>query len=184
MTYPTEISVVFTIPDTPSSSVLMNLRLSAPRFYFRVSKGYEPVVVAIGVTVSTFGFSTGKDTSVETFWAGVRSYLDRFPAHADTGIYTYFWFNLLRQLPRWLDGGIPSRDRRLFRNEDGFSLLPRADWESSAALNSTFDALRATVSAGLPLLANMKAELHDGNPPYSANPAFRETLMHAITSTS
>ncbi|KAJ6087282.1 FAD binding domain protein [Penicillium canescens] len=30
----------------------------------------------------------------------------------------------------------------------------------------------------------MKAELQDGNPPYSANPAFRETLMHAITSTS
>ncbi|KAJ6009384.1 FAD linked oxidase N-terminal [Penicillium canescens] len=30
----------------------------------------------------------------------------------------------------------------------------------------------------------MKAELQDGNLPYSANPAFRETLMHAITSTS
>jgi hypothetical protein len=30
----------------------------------------------------------------------------------------------------------------------------------------------------------MKAELQDGNPPYSANPAFRKTLMHAITSTS
>jgi hypothetical protein len=54
MTYPTEISVVFTIPDTPSSSVLMNLRLSAPRFYFRVSKGYEPVVVAVISSLSVF----------------------------------------------------------------------------------------------------------------------------------
>jgi hypothetical protein len=36
-----------------------------------------------------------------------------------------------------------------------------------------------------PLLAfNMKAEPQDVNPLYSANPAFRETLMHAITSTS
>lgn len=33
----------------------------------------------------------------------------------------------------------------------GSRLFPRADWESSAALNSIFDALRATVSAGFPL---------------------------------
>jgi hypothetical protein len=67
----------------------------------------------------------------------------------------------------------------------GSRLFPRADWESSAALNSTFDALRATVVQASPLLAfNIKAELQDGKPLYSANPAFRETLMHAITSTS
>jgi hypothetical protein len=32
----------------------MNLRLSAPRFYFRVSKGYEPVVVAVISSLSVF----------------------------------------------------------------------------------------------------------------------------------
>jgi hypothetical protein len=45
--------------------------------------------------------------------------------------------------------------------------------------------LRATASAGFPLRSfSMKAELQDGNPPNSSKPAFRETLMHAITSTS
>jgi hypothetical protein len=67
----------------------------------------------------------------------------------------------------------------------GSRLFPRANWEDPTKLNSTFDALRATVTSGLPLLAfNMKAELQDGNSPNSANPAFRETLMHAITSIS
>lgn len=44
-----------------------------------------------GVTVSTFSFSTGPNTSADAFWAGFRAYLDYFPAHADAGIYTYFW---------------------------------------------------------------------------------------------
>lgn len=52
----------------------------------------------VGVTVSTFSFSTGSNVSVDTFWAGVGSYMERFPAHADAG--TYADFNMKTKLPR------------------------------------------------------------------------------------
>lgn len=67
----------------------------------------------------------------------------------------------------------------------GSRLFPRANWESPDLLNDTFNALRSTITDGHSLLAfNMKAELQDGITPNSANPAFRQTLMHAITPTS
>ncbi|GFF37746.1 6-hydroxy-D-nicotine oxidase [Aspergillus udagawae] len=67
----------------------------------------------------------------------------------------------------------------------GSRLFPRANWENAALLNTTFETLKSTVEAGFPLLAfNLKAELPDGYPASSANPAFRNALLHAITSTS
>ncbi|KAJ6114909.1 FAD linked oxidase N-terminal [Penicillium sp. IBT 16267x] len=45
----------------------------------------------VGVTVSTFSFATSSTVSANTFWAGVRAYFQRFPAHADAGTYAYFW---------------------------------------------------------------------------------------------
>lgn len=67
----------------------------------------------------------------------------------------------------------------------GSRLFPRSNWEDAETLNKTFNTLRDTVTAGFPLLAfNMKAELQRGFASNSANPAFRQTLMHAITSTS
>lgn len=186
----------------------------------------------IGVTLSTFNFSTSADVSVDTFWKGVRAYIDRFPAYADAGTYAYFWvmstgansfeflmnpffavnhtlaeFNTLVQ--PWFDDlkalGIPFTPESTYYDNfyDGWDagfpletvgsavmmtgsrLFPRANWESEAKLNETFAALRSTISAGYPLLAfNMKAELPEGYTANSANPAFRDTLMHAISSTS
>ncbi|GFF31483.1 6-hydroxy-D-nicotine oxidase [Aspergillus udagawae] len=67
----------------------------------------------------------------------------------------------------------------------GSRLFPRANWENTALLNTTFETLKSTVEAGYPLLAfNLKAELPDGYPASSVNPAFRNALLHAITSTS
>jgi hypothetical protein len=186
----------------------------------------------VGVTVSTFNFSTSKNVSVETFWAGVRSYLSRFPAHADAGTYAYFWvlptgpgaftfmmnpffavnhtvdeFNAL--VKPWYDDlhdlGISFQPNTTYYDNfhdawnagfpleivasstmmTGSRLFPRANWETPTLLNATFNALRATITDGFALLAfNMKAELQEGFTPNSANPAFRQTLMHAITSTS
>lgn len=182
--------------------------------------------------MSTFQFSTGNNVSVDTFWAGVRSYFDRFPAHADAGTYAYFWvmstgpgafsflmnpffavnhtlneFNTL--VKPWYDElhslGIQFQPNSTFYDNfydawvsgfpletvasstmmTGSRLFPRTNWEDSESLNKTFNALRTTVTAGFPLLAfNMKAELQEGFTPNSANPAFRQTLMHGITSTS
>ncbi|KAJ5153173.1 uncharacterized protein N7482_009651 [Penicillium canariense] len=186
----------------------------------------------VGATVSTFSFSTGTDVSVDAFWAGVRSYMERFPAHADAGTYAYFWiiatgpnsflflmnpffavnhtlaqYNALVQ-PWYNDlealgipftpnstyydnfydawsAGFPLETVALSTMLTGSRLFPRANWESESSLNATFDALRSTISAGYNVLAfNMKAELPTGYTPNSANPAFRTTLMHAITSTS
>ncbi|GAQ04725.1 hypothetical protein ALT_2046 [Aspergillus lentulus] len=67
----------------------------------------------------------------------------------------------------------------------GSWLFPRANWENATLLSTTFEAIKSTIEAGYPMLAyNLKAELPDGYPASSANPAFRNTLMHAITSTS
>ncbi|KAJ5594341.1 uncharacterized protein N7459_000549 [Penicillium hispanicum] len=67
----------------------------------------------------------------------------------------------------------------------GSRLFPRANWANETIRNETFAALRSTVTAGYPLLAfNLKAELPEGYADNSANPAFRDTLLHAITSTS
>jgi FAD/FMN-containing dehydrogenase len=186
----------------------------------------------VGVTVSTFNFSTGKNVSVEAFWAGVRSYLNRFPAHADAGTYAYFWvmstgpnaftflmnpffavnhtlseynalvepwYNELHSLgiqfqpnstyydnfyDAWMSG-FPLETVASSTMMTGSRLFPRSNWETTESFNNTFNALRSTVTAGFPLLAfNMKAELPAGFTPNSANPAFRQTLMHAITSTS
>jgi hypothetical protein len=67
----------------------------------------------------------------------------------------------------------------------GSWLFPRANWENATLLNTTFETIKSTIEAGYPMLAyNLKAELPDRYPASSANPAFRNTLMHAITSTS
>ena len=184
------------------------------------------------MTVSTFSFATSTNVSVDTFWAGVRAYFDRFPAHADAGTYAYFWvlstgtdsfkflmnpffavnhtldeFNALVQpwfdelkalgipfspnstyydsfYPAW-DAGFPLEIIGSVTIKTGSRLFPRANWEDESKLNTTFDTMRSTVTSGYPLLAfNMKTELPDGYTPDSANPAFRESLMHAITSAS
>ena len=73
-------------------------RILFSRFHLTALETYRVVTSLIscvypkdGVTSSTFNFSTGKNVSVETFWAGVPSYLSRFPAHANAGTYAYFW---------------------------------------------------------------------------------------------
>ena len=186
----------------------------------------------VGVTVSTFNFATSSNVSVNTFWAGVRSYFKRFPAHADAGTYAYFWvmntgpgaftflmnpffavnhtvaqfntlvkpwFDDLKALgipftpnttyydsfyPGW-DAGFPLETIGSVSMMTGSRLFPRENWESASKFNATLNAIRSTVTAGHPLLAfNMKAELPDGYPEDSANPAFRHTLLHAITSAS
>lgn len=186
----------------------------------------------MGVTLSTFSFSTGPKVSVDAFWSAVRSYMKRFPANADAGTYAYFWvlptgaeqftflmnpffavnhtleqFNTLVQ--PWFDDlkalGIDiSPNSKYYDNfydawDAGFPLeivgstsmltgsrlFPRANFEDESLFNTTFETLRSTISAGYALLAfNMKAELPEGYPSNSANPAFRNSLMHAITSTS
>ncbi|KAJ6035593.1 FAD linked oxidase N-terminal [Penicillium canescens] len=186
----------------------------------------------VGVTVSTFSFATGSGVSVDTFWAGVRSYMERFPAHADAGTYAYFWvlslgndsflflmnpffavnhtlaeYNALVQ--PWYDelsslgismapnstyydnfydawmAGFPLETVAISTMMTGSRLFPRANWETDSLFNATFNVLRSTISAGYSVLAfNMKAELPEGYTDNAANPAFRDTLMHAITSTS
>lgn len=203
-----------------------------PGIYGVVTSVISRVHPKVGVTVSTFSFSTGVDVTADTFWAGVRSYMERFPAHADAGTYAYFWvmstgansFSFLMSpffavnhtlteynalVKPWYDDlkalGIPFSPSSTYYDNfydawnagfpletvassvmmTGSRLFPRANWESASSFNKTFNALRSTITAGYPLLAfNMKAELPDGYTPNSANPAFRDTLMHAITSTS
>ncbi|EAW09306.1 FAD binding domain protein [Aspergillus clavatus NRRL 1] len=81
--------------------------------------------------------------------------------------------------------GFPLESVALSTMMTGSRLFPRANWEDPARLNQTFAALQATIRAGHPLLAfNLKAELAAGAAANAANPAFRSTLLHAITSTS
>lgn len=61
-------------------------------------------------------------------------------------------------------------------------LLPKANWEDPTKLNATFDAIRGIVEDGGYLIAfNIAANPKDTKYPDNAvNPAWRETVMHAI----
>ncbi|KAJ5613663.1 hypothetical protein N7528_007317 [Penicillium herquei] len=184
----------------------------------------------VGVTVSTFTFTTGTGVSADTFWEGVRAYFSYFARFADAGTYAYFWvlnlgddsyefmmnpffavnhtvaeFNTLIEpwvndlealgitvtpnstyydsfYPGW-EAGFPLEEIGLVTMMTGSRLFPRENFD--AKLNETVEAVRTTVGLGHSLLAfNMKTELQDGFLDNAANPAFRNSLMHAITSSS
>ncbi|KAF7586811.1 hypothetical protein BBP40_008266 [Aspergillus hancockii] len=221
-----------TVTEETNPDLFWALRGGGGNTYGIVTSIISRVHPKVGVTTSTFNFATGGNVSVDTFWAGVRAYFDRFAINADAGTYAYFWvmstgtdsfsflmnpyfavnhtvteFNAL--MKPWFDeldrlGISYTPDTKYHDNfydawdavfpletvassvmVTGSRLFPRANWEDARLLNETFDALKSTVTAGHPLLAfNLKAELPNGYPESSANPAFRKTLMHAITSTS
>ena len=61
-------------------------------------------------------------------------------------------------------------------------LFPKSNWQNPTSLNATFDAIRNTTSAGHVFWAfNIAAALHKGNTADAANPAWRNTVLHAIT---
>ncbi|CAG8290270.1 unnamed protein product [Penicillium olsonii] len=221
-----------TVTKTSHPDLFWALRGGGGGTFGIVTSIISRVYPKIGTTVSTFNFSTGKNVSTETFWAGVKAYLSHFPAHADAGTYAYFWvmatgedsytflmnpffavnhtlsqynalvkpwYQELRALgiqiqpnstyydnfyDAW-NSGFPLETVASSTMMTGSRLFPRSNWEDAELLNKTFNALRSTVTAGFPLLAfNMKAELQKGFASNSANPAFRQTLLHAISSTS
>jgi hypothetical protein len=64
-------------------------------------------------------------------------------------------------------------------------LMPRANWEDPALLNKTFAAMRNTTEYGHAMLSfNIVAPLAPTNTANAVNPAWRNTVMHAITSAS
>ena len=72
-----------------------------------------------------------------------------------------------------------------FNTTSGSRLFPRTNWADETTLNATFNALRETVTAGYRIVAyNMKFPQPAFSAPNAANPAFRNALMFAITTTS
>lgn len=65
----------------------------------------------------------------------------------------------------------------------GSRLFPRENWANETIMNSTFDAIRSTTEAGYYFTGfNMKNERHPGNTANSANPAWRRSLLHGLSS--
>jgi FAD/FMN-containing dehydrogenase len=61
-------------------------------------------------------------------------------------------------------------------------LFPRSNFASETGRNITFNTLRQTIEAGLPLIAfHMAPKLMAGNAENAVNPAWRTAVMHAIT---
>ncbi|KAE8364062.1 hypothetical protein BDV27DRAFT_129077 [Aspergillus caelatus] len=63
----------------------------------------------------------------------------------------------------------------------GSRLFPKTNWEDPARLNATFDAIKASSEAGLILIAFNMAP-RGRNPDNAVNPAWRRTVMHALSS--
>ncbi|CAI7578591.1 unnamed protein product [Penicillium glandicola] len=80
-----------TVTEKTDPDLFWALRGGGGGTYGVVTSLISRVHPQVSVTVSTFSFSTGTNVSVDTFWAGVRSYMERFPAHVDAGTYAYFW---------------------------------------------------------------------------------------------
>ncbi|KAL4751930.1 hypothetical protein BDW72DRAFT_212340 [Aspergillus terricola var. indicus] len=66
----------------------------------------------------------------------------------------------------------------------GSRLFPRKNFENETLLDQTFEAIRASSEAGLTYIAfNMAPTLErGGNPDNAVNPAWRKTVMHALSS--
>jgi hypothetical protein len=69
---------------------------------------------------------------------------------------------------------------------DGSRLFPRSNWKDKSTLDSTFDAWKQSSENGLSLISfNIAPTLaRGGNPDNAVNPAWRETVLHSIQSTS
>jgi hypothetical protein len=59
-------------------------------------------------------------------------------------------------------------------------LFPRENWESESKLNATFEAIKSTVEEGNYIIAFNIAAGPEGYPDTAVNPAWRNTVMHAI----
>ncbi|KAI2465659.1 hypothetical protein F4781DRAFT_408479 [Annulohypoxylon bovei var. microspora] len=63
-------------------------------------------------------------------------------------------------------------------------LFPKSNWQDAAKLNNTFDAIKSVVEEGGYIVAfNIAAAPKTGYPDNAVNPAWRNTVMHAITAT-
>ncbi|KAL1980807.1 hypothetical protein VTN96DRAFT_3502 [Rasamsonia emersonii] len=83
------------------------------------------------------------------------------------------------------DAGFPLETVGSVDMMTGSRLFPRANFVNETLLNITFNVHRQTLEAGYPILAfQMKADLPADATPNAANPAFRQMLMHAISSTT
>ncbi|OGM42908.1 hypothetical protein ABOM_007518 [Aspergillus bombycis] len=63
----------------------------------------------------------------------------------------------------------------------GSRLFPKTNWEDPTRLNATFDAIKASSQAGLTLIAFNMAPRGE-HPDNAVNPAWRRTVMHALSS--
>ncbi|KAI2622129.1 FAD-binding domain-containing protein [Hypomontagnella submonticulosa] len=63
-------------------------------------------------------------------------------------------------------------------------LFPKTNWQDAARLNATFDAIKSVVEEGAYIVAfNIAAAPKTGYPDNAVNPAWRNTVMHAIMAT-
>ncbi|KUI54670.1 hypothetical protein VP1G_02137 [Cytospora mali] len=63
-------------------------------------------------------------------------------------------------------------------------LFPRANWDNITLMNETWSAIKNTSENDFVFTAfNMKNELHPENTANSANPAWRDSIIHAISAT-
>lgn len=61
-------------------------------------------------------------------------------------------------------------------------VFPRVNWENATALNQTFDAVRYVVDSGGSIVGIVVRGAPEGGYPDNAvNPAWRETVFHAIS---
>ncbi|TAQ90473.1 hypothetical protein B7494_g1207 [Chlorociboria aeruginascens] len=179
------------------------------------------------VTASNFTFAAGGSVSTDTFWQGIRYYLDYFQEWSAEGIYAYWWmfpgpsFSMqpfwapgktlsetnailapwLKQLedlnitvtpntahydafyPAWLES-FPIEAIELTNTAVGSRLFPKRNWASEEALNTTFDAIKTSVEAGLIIIAFLIDPDRCPGCNNSVNPAWRNTYSHVIQSIS
>lgn len=65
--------------------------------------------------------------------------------------------------------------------KQGSRLFPKSNWETEKSLNATFAAIKSTISSGAAFLSFMiAAPLKSTNTANSVNPAWRNTVHHAI----
>ncbi|KAI1102380.1 FAD-binding domain-containing protein [Jackrogersella minutella] len=143
--------------------------------YFRISKtGDGQFFSDMGPWFAPGMNKTELETLVAPLFAKFRALgVEVNPAYAEYDDFYDAWYASFPVEP-WGSNAIRQASR----------LFPKSNWQDAAKLNATFDAIKSVVEEGGYIVAfNIAAAPKTGYPDNAVNPAWRNTVMHAIMAT-
>ncbi|KXJ87473.1 FAD binding domain protein [Microdochium bolleyi] len=185
--YPKMRVTVATWQFTTSSTVSTEAFWSGVRAYYDefvrfTDKGTYSYFQLVGTGPGSFLFSmapfVAPNMSKQDLEALLKPMFDKLSAVGIVANPNYFEYNTFK--PAW-ENHFPLESVGSDNLKTASRLFPKANWLDAAKSNATFSVLRETVESGVVMLGfNIAASPKAGFPDNAVNPAWRNTVMHAI----